>query len=172
MDPQEKRALELVAAIDELFSIEARAREGGLDVQQRLALRQAEASPRLEKIRTLALEARKTALPRSRLAEGCDYLLKRWNELTCFVQHGQLELSTNLAENAIRPIALGRKNWLHLGSEGAGPRVAAIISVIETCRRLRIRPRDYLGAILPGLADFPAKRVAELAPLAWGQTRH
>ena len=164
--------MELVVAIDELFSIEARAREGGLDVQQRLALRQAEAGPGLEKIRTLALEARKTALPRSRLAEGCDYLLKRWNELTCFLQHGQLELSTNLAENAIRPIALGRKNWLHLGSEGAGPRVAAIISVIETCRRLQIRPRKYLGAILPGLADFPAKRVAELAPLAWVQVRH
>jgi hypothetical protein len=64
-----------------------------------------------------------------------------------------------------------RKNWIHLGCEGAGPRIAAIISVIETCRRLRIRPRDYLGAILPGLADFPAKRVAELAPLAWVQTR-
>ena len=61
-----------------------------------------------EKIKTLALEAKKTALPRSRLAEGCDYLLKRWNELTCFLQHGQLELSTNLAENAIRPVVLGR----------------------------------------------------------------
>ena len=172
VDPQEKRALELVAAIDELFSIEARARENDWTLEQRLALRQAEAGPGLEKIRTLALEARKTALPRSRLAEGCDYLLKRWNELTCFLQHGQLELSTNLAENAIRPIALGRKNWLHLGSEGAGPRVAAIISVIETCRRLEIPPRNYLGAILPGLADFPAKRVVELAPLAWVQTRH
>jgi len=162
----------LVAAIDELFSIEARAREGGLDVQQRLALRQAEAGPGLEKIRTLALEARKTAQTRRCLAEGYNYLLKSWNELTCFLQHGQLELSTNLAENAIRPIALGRKNWLHLGSEGAGPRVAAIISVIETCRRLQIPPRNYLGAILPGLADFPAKRVAELAPLAWVQVRH
>jgi transposase len=172
VDPQEKRALELVTAIDELFSIEARAREDGLDAPQRLALRQVEAGPWLEKIKSLTLEARKTALPRSRLAEGCDYLLKRWNELTCFLQHGQLELSTNLAENAIRPIALGRKNWIHLGCEGAGPRIAAIISVIETCRRLQIRPRDYLGAILPGLADFPAKRVAELAPLAWVQTRH
>ena len=97
-----------MAAIDELFSIEALAREGGFDAQQRLALRQAEAGPWLEKIKTLTLEARKTALPRSRLAKGCDYLLKRWNELTCFLQHGQLELSTNLAENAIRPIALGR----------------------------------------------------------------
>jgi hypothetical protein len=61
VDPQEKRALELVAAIDELFSIEALAREGGFDAQQRLALRQAEAGPWLEKIKTLALEARKTA---------------------------------------------------------------------------------------------------------------
>lgn len=171
VDPQQKPALELVATIDELFSIEARAQEGRFDARQRLALRQAEAGPWLEKIKALALEARKAALPRSRLAEGCDYLLKRWKQLTSFLQHGQLELSTNLAENAIRPIALGRKNWIHLGCQGAGPRIAAIISVIETCRRLQIRPRDYFDAILPGLADFPVNCVAELTPTVWVQTR-
>jgi hypothetical protein len=60
------------------------------------------------KDQALVLEARKAALPCSRLAEGCDYLLKRWKQLTRFLQHGSLEISTNLAENAIRPIALGR----------------------------------------------------------------
>jgi transposase len=108
-----------VAAIDELFSIEARAPEGGLDAQQRLALRPAEARPWLEKIKTLALEARKTALEGSRLAESCDYLLKRWNQLTCFLLHGELELSTNLAENAIRSIALGRKKLDSPGVRGS-----------------------------------------------------
>ena len=75
-----------------------------------------------------------------------------------------MELSNNLAENAMRPIALGRKNWIHLGSKEAGPRVAAIISIVETCRRLSLPVRDYLGSVLPGLADFPINRVAELRP--------
>ena len=79
----------------------------------------------------------------------------------------RLELSNNLAENAMRPLALGRRNWIHIGSEQAGPRVAAIISVVETCRRLKIPIRDYLGSILPGLANFPINRIAELTPAAW-----
>jgi hypothetical protein len=72
-----------------------------------------------------------------------------------------------LGENAMGPIAIGRKNWIHLGSKEAGPRVAAIISIVETCRRLNLRVRDYLASVLPGLADFPINRVAELTPSAW-----
>jgi hypothetical protein len=60
-----------------------------------------------------------------------------------------------------------RKNWIHLGSKEAGPRVAAMISIVETCRRLNLRVRDYLGSVLPGLANFPINRVAELTPSAW-----
>jgi transposase len=67
----------------------------------------------------------------------------------------------------MRPLALGRRNWIHIGSEQAGPRVAAIISVVETCRRLKIPIRDYLGSILPGLANFPINRIGELTPAAW-----
>ena len=78
-----------------------------------------------------------------------------------------VELSNNLAENAIRPVALGRRNWIHIGSKEAGPRVAAIISVVETCRRLKIPVRDYLGSVLSGLGDFPVGRIAELTPTAW-----
>jgi hypothetical protein len=62
---------------------------------------------------------------------------------------------------------LGRKNWIHIGSEEAGPRVAAILSIVETCRRLKIPVRDYLGSVLPGLGDFPINRIAELTPAAW-----
>jgi hypothetical protein len=59
-------------------------------------------------------------------------------------------------------------SWsVHIGSEEAGPRVAAIVSVVETCRRLKIPIRDYLGSILPGLANFPINRIAELTPAAW-----
>jgi transposase len=71
----------------------------------------------------------------------------------------------------MRPIALGRSNWIHIGSEDAGPRIAAIFSVVESCRRLNIPVRDYLAAILPGLANAPLQRTAELTPVAWA-VRH
>jgi transposase len=60
-----------------------------------------------------------------------------------------------------------RRNWIHIGSEEAGLRVAAIVSIVETCRRLKIPVRAYLGSILPGLAGFPINRIAELTPSAW-----
>jgi hypothetical protein len=60
-----------------------------------------------------------------------------------------------------------KKNWIYLGSKEAGPRAAAILSIVETCRRLSLPVRDYLGSVLPGLADFPINRVAELTPSAW-----
>jgi transposase len=65
------------------------------------------------------------------------------------------------------PIATGRKNWIHIGSKQAGPGVAAILSVVESCRRLKIPVRDYLADILPGLANTSIQRVAELTPAAW-----
>jgi transposase len=157
VDPQEKRALELVATIDELFSIEARAREGGFEVEQRLVLRQAEAGPWLEKIKTLVLEARKAALPCSRLAEGCDYLLKRWKQLTRFLQHCSLEISTNLAENAIRPIALGR-NYEQSGirqslTRAEGDFLRWVLDMADGCNTSYLGIiRDYRESLIDRLA--------------------
>src|SRR5439155_4102899 len=116
---------------------------------------------------TLIAAARSCALPKSVLAKACNYTLTLWQRLSRFLEHPELELSNNLAENAMRPVALGCRNWIHIGSEEAGPRVAAIVSVVETSRRLEIPIRDYLCAILPGLADFPIKRIAEFTPGAW-----
>ena len=110
---------------------------------------------------------RSGALPKRVLAKACNYTLTLWTRLTRFLEYPELELSNNWAENAIRPVALGRKNWIHIGSEQAGPRVAAIVSIMETCRRLSIPVRDYLGSVLPGLANFSINRIAELTPTAW-----
>ena len=66
-----------------------------------------------------------------------------------------------------RPFAVGRSNWIHIGSEQAGPRIAAIISVIESCPRLKIPIRNYLADILPGLANAPLQSVADRTPAAW-----
>ncbi len=71
----------------------------------------------------------------------------------------------------MRPVALDRKNWIHIGSPQAGPKIAAILSVVESCRRLRISVRDYLAAILPGLADVTIQRLPELTPEAWAFPR-
>src|SRR6516225_6979744 len=113
------------------------------------------------------VEGEGVTLPKSVLAKACNYTLTLWTRLTRFLEYPELELSNNCAENAIRPVALGRKNWIHIGSEHAGPRVAAIVSIVETCRRLSIPVRDYLGSVLPGLANFPINRIAELTPVAW-----
>ena len=67
----------------------------------------------------------------------------------------------------MRPVALGRKNWIHIGSPNAGPKVAAIVSVVESCRRLKLPARDYLAAVLPGFADLPIQRVPDLTPAVW-----
>ena len=67
----------------------------------------------------------------------------------------------------MRGVALGRKNWIHIGSPQAGPKVAAILTVMETCRRLEIAVRAYLGSVLPGLAEVSIRKLAELTPAAW-----
>ena len=153
--------------MDKLFEIDQKARKQGLNPEDRHALRLEEAPPLLEEIKSQIEAARSGALPKSVLVKACNYTLTLWTRLTRFLEYQELELSNNCAENAIRPVALGRKNWIHIGSEEAVPRVAAIVSIVETCRRLNIAVRDYLGSVLPGLADCPINRVAELTPVAW-----
>src|ERR1700730_13224207 len=152
--------------MDELFAIDARARQEALSQIDRHVLRLEKSKPLLEQIKAAIQAARTGALPKSALAKACDYTLTLWSRLSRFLEYPELELSNNLAENAIRPVALGRKNWIHVGSKEAGPRVAAIISIVDTCRRLSLPLRDYLGSVLPGLGDFPVSRIAELTPAA------
>jgi transposase len=118
-------------------------------------------------IRSKIEAAQSAALPSSALSKACQYALALWKKLTRFLEYPELELSTNLAENSMRPVALGRKNWLHIGSPQAGPKVAAILSVVESCRRLKISVRDYLASILPGLAEVSIQRLPTLTPAAW-----
>jgi transposase len=165
--PDDRAAIALVATIDELFAIDVQARKQNLTLIERHQLRQQKARPILESIKSQIETAKGQTLPKSALAKACNYTLTFWNRLTRFLDHSILELSTNAAENAIRPVALGRKNWIHFGSQEAGPRIAAILSIVETCRRLKIPLRDYLGSVLPGLGDFLVGRIAELTPTAW-----
>ena len=167
LNPKDQTSIRIVAQIDELFAIDEKARKENLTPSDRHSLRLEKDKPLLEQIKAAVQAARIDALPKSALAKACNYTLTLWSRLTRFLDYPVLELSNNLAENAIRPIALGRRNWIHIGSKEAGPRVAAIVSVVETCRRLKIHIRDYLGSVLPGLADSSMNRVGELTPAAW-----
>ena len=167
LNKQDAASVHAVELMDKLFLIDAKAREEKMDHAARHLLRQQKAPPLLGQIREHILAVSKTVLPRSKAGQACNYTLTLWKKLTLFLDYPQLELSNNLAENSMRPVALGRSNWIHIGSPEAGPRVAAILSVIESCRRLNIRVRDYLTQILPGLGDMPLQRVPQLTPKAW-----
>ena len=167
LNPSDAAATRLVARIDDLFAIDAQARAQHLDHAARHVLRLERAQPLVEIIRGEVEAARDASLPSSALGKAANYTLSLWRKLTRFLEHPELELSNNLAENSMRPVALGRKNWIHVGSQQAGPKVAAILSVVESCRRLRIPIREYLAGVLPGLADTSIQRLAELTPAAW-----
>jgi transposase len=167
LNPKDQTSIRIVAQMDELFAIDAKAREENLSQSDRQLLRLEKAKPLLEQIKVTIEAARADALPKSALAKACNYTLTLWTRLAHFLEHPQLELSNNWVENSMRPVALGRKNWIHIGSQDAGPRVAAILSIVETCRRLKVPVRDYLASVLPGLANFPINRVTELTPSAW-----
>ncbi len=171
LNPGDVVARSIVARMDELFAVDAVARAQAMDHAMRHTLRQEKAQPLVEGIRAEVEAARAGALPSSALGKAANYTLTLWRKLTRFLEHAELELSNNIAENSMRPVALGRKNWIHIGSEQAGPKVAAILSVVETCRRMGIPAREYLAAVLPGLAATPVPRVIGLTPTAWAATR-
>jgi hypothetical protein len=171
LNPGDPVASPIVALINQLFAVDGEARENGLSLEARHRLRQQKDPELLEKIKAAIEAAQARALPGGVLANACQYTLGQWPRLTCFLQYPELELSNNLAENSMRPITLGRKNWIHIGSPQAGLKVAAILSVIETCRRIKISARDYLSAVLPGLADTPVQRLPALTPTAWAAQR-
>jgi transposase len=165
--PSEVVAKEIVERIDDLFAIDRMARESGCDCAARHQVRLEHAPKLLGTIQEKLEAARQQALPASKLGKAVAYVLGLWPRLENFLQYPEVELSNNLAENSMRGVAVGRKNWIHIGSPTAGPRVAAILSVTESCRRLGIPVREYLAAVLPGLADVRIQKLADLTPAAW-----
>jgi transposase len=166
LHPEDRVAMRIVARIDALFSIDAQARLANLDQAFRHRLRLERARPLLDLLKPQIEAARAEALPSSALGKAARYTLALWPKLTRFLEYPELELSNNLAENSMRPLVVGRKNWIHLGSQQAAPKIAAILSIVETCRRLQIPIRDYLADVLPGLADRPLHHIKQLTPVA------
>ena len=169
--PLDPLPVEIVRQIGLLYDVEEEARSRNLTPDQRLDLRQTKSRPLMTALKTRILQIRQDISPDRALARACDYALGQWERMEEYLRDGQVEIDNNWCEGGMRPIALGRKNWLHLGDETAGPKIAAVISIVETCRRLDIKLRKYLGDVLPKLGNWPITRVGELTPTAWKAAR-
>ena len=172
VNPQDAAAVKMVTRMDALFLVDRHARQQHVGVEERLALRREHAESWAEEIRQECVALCRTALPKSALGQAAAYTLNMWPKLRRCFDYAEVELSNNLAENSMRPVALGRKNWLHVGSAQAGPKVAAIISVVESCRRLGVPVKDYLLDVLPGMNQRKLSEVAHLTPAHWATTRN
>jgi len=166
LNPNDLDSARIVKLMDELFAVDATARAGNMTHAQRHTLRLEKAPALLATIRLQVLAIQKNALPKSAAGRAAHYTLALWSKLTRFLQYPELELSNNLAENSMRPISIGRKNWIHVGSAQAGPKMAAILSVVESCRRLGLPIRRYLAAALPGLANRSIQSLQQMTPAA------
>ena len=171
LDAHDTASARIVRLMDELFAIDAKARAEKMDRAQRDLLRKEKAPALLAELRIQILAMQKSLLPKSAAGKAASYTLSLWSKLILFLEYPELELSTNLAENSMRPVAIGRKNWIHLGSKEAGPRVAAIFSIVESCRRLGLPVREYLAATLPGLAIRSIHSLHLLTPAAYAQRK-
>jgi len=171
VNPKDGAAIAMVTRMDALFLIDRDARRRALSVEERQANRRQFAEEWLQETRETCLALAQQALPKSALGQAAAYTLNMWTKLRRCFDYAEVELSNNLAENSMRPVALGRKNWLHVGSAQAGPKVAAILSVVESCRRIGVPVKEYLSAILPGLGHRKLNEVQWLTPARWFAAR-
>ncbi len=171
VNPKDGAAIAMVTRMDALFLVDRHARQQQLNAEQRAAMRREHAQAWVDDIHAECLRLRNEVLPKSALGEAVNYTLNIWMKLRRCFDHAEVELSNNIAENSMRPVALGRKNWLHVGSAQAGPKVAAIFSVVESCRRLGVPVKEYLQVALPGMSRRTVFEAAELTPAHWS-VRH
>jgi transposase len=146
-----------------LYAIEATAK--GKTVEERARRRKETSKPLLDALHLWLLSTRTTVAHGSALAKAIDYSLRRWPAIARYVTNGFYPIDNNPVENAIRPIAIGKKNWLFAGSEAAGQRAAAIQSLLETARLNGIEPMAWLIDTLEKLPSWPNSRIDELLPL-------
>lgn len=163
------RAHTAVAMIKLLYEVEKEAKD--LDAEARLALRQEKSVPRLAQIKAWLEENQGQVLPKSPMGEAIQYCRGNWKAFREYVNDGDLAIDNNAAENALRPIVLGRKNWLFAGSDNGGPTGAVLASLVATCTRHDIDPVVYLKDVLTRIADTPVSRLDQFLPDRWKTTR-
>jgi transposase len=168
---EDRRAAWFVGQIGQLYAVEKHLRERNAGPQLRAAVRAWQSRPVLARLRRALEIVRRRVLPKSLLGQALDYALARWEALTRYVDDGRLEIDNNLCENAIRPTAIGKKNFLFIGHPEAGQRSAVIYSVLGSCRRHGINPAEYLQNVFERLPKAKTSEVKSLAPAAWAKAR-
>jgi transposase len=173
LEPSPRTAGWIVRQIQHLYLIEADLREHRAGPQLRAALRAHQSRPIVERLERalIKLKASGRHLPQSLLGGAMDYALGQWRTLEVYLDDGRVEIDNNLVENAIRPTAIGKKNWLFVGEAGAGERSAIIYTVIESCRRRGLDPYAYLREVLTRLPHMTNRQIPEVTPAAWSKTR-
>jgi hypothetical protein len=110
-------------------------------------------------------------LPQSALGKAISYALGQWNSLEVYLKDGTIEIDNNLVENAIRPTALGKKNWLFFGDAQAGNRSAVLYTIVECCRRRGVEPFAYLRNLLTRLPTLTNWQIKDVTPQAWAKAK-
>jgi hypothetical protein len=166
-------ALLIVRLIGHLYAVEARLRDKRVSAKLRTVTRAAESRLIIERIGAILSDWKKRGrhFPASQMGKAVDYTLTLWHGLRVFVEDGRIEIDNNEVENAIRPTAVGKKNWLFIGDAEAGERSAIVFTVIEACRRRGIDPFEYLREVFTRMPTMAAKDYPSLAPEAWAKER-
>ncbi len=163
----------ILRQIQYLYRVEADLRKRRAGPKLRAAVRAAQSRPiikRLEKS-LQKLKASHRILPKSLLGKAIDYALGQWSTLGVYLENGRVEIDNNLCENAIRPTAIGKKNWLFIGEAQAGERASIIYTLIECCRRRGIDPYTYLRDVLSRLPSMTNWQIKDITPEAWAKAR-
>jgi transposase len=163
------RAHVALAWIQGLYQVEREAKE--LDDAAREALRRQRSRPILEEIHAWLIKEKDRVLPKSPIGEAIGYALNHWTALERYLEAGYLSIDNNAVENGLRPVALGRKNWLNVGSDKGGKTAAILISLTATCKALGIDPYAYLKDVLERISTHPYNRIKELLPEEWKKLR-
>jgi transposase len=163
----------LVRQIQQLYRMEAQLREHRAGPRLRQALRASQSRPIVERIERALVRLKSSGryLPQSLLGGAIDYTLGQWPTLEVYLTDGRIEIDNNLVENAIRPTAIGKKNWLFVGDAQTGERSAIIYTVIESCRRRGLDPYAYLRKVLTRLPHMTNRQIPEVTPQAWSKKR-
>jgi hypothetical protein len=161
----------MIKQIQLLYRIESRLRQAKAGPALRQAVRASQSRPIVERIKkgcAVLLES-KRFLPKSAISQAMEYAKGLMPGLEVYLEDGRVEIDNNLVENAIRPTALGKKNWLFIGEADAGDRGAILYTIIESCRRRGVEPFAYLKDVLTRLPQMTNKQVPELLPAVWGK---
>ena len=162
-------AAEAVRRIDAIFDVERSI--NGLPAEQRVAVRKVHAAPLVADLEAWMRAARGKMSRHAEVAKAMDYMLKRWDTFSRFLDDGRICLTNNAAERALRCAALGRKAWLFAGSDRGGDRAAAMHSLIISAKLNDVDPRAWLADVLRRIAGHPASRLHELLPWNWARER-